>query len=86
MNEGFTAGAHASTGEHAATERELQMMTEAITMVASGASPRVVVAGIHHAPAIIDRVQRLALEAGVRVRALRHDDSGADLAVEPIKE
>lgn len=86
MNEGFTAGAHASTDEHAATERELRMMAEAITMVATGASPRVIVAGIHHAPAILDRVRRLALAAGVRIRSLRQDDSGTDLAVEPIKE
>ncbi|MEO8626361.1 MAG: hypothetical protein ABI452_06645 [Candidatus Limnocylindrales bacterium] len=62
-------------------------MREAIAMVASGASPRVIVAGISAGDQILDAAQRLGLESGVRVNRLsQHDDRGADLAVEPIYE
>jgi hypothetical protein len=68
-----------------ARERELMMAREAIAMVASGASTRVVVAGIHHGEAILDTARRLGLEAGVRVNPIWRDHgSGADLVVEPI--
>ncbi len=36
-------------------------------MVAIGAAPRVVVAGIHHAAAVVEPARRLALESGVRI-------------------
>lgn len=63
------------------------MVREAIAMVASGASPRVIVAGISAGDQILDAAQRLGLESGVRVNRLsQHDDRGADLAVEPIYE
>ena len=70
-----------------AEERELRMVREAIAMVAMGASPRVVLAGIRHGDEILAAAQRLALEAGVRVNRLdQREDKGADLAVEPIFE
>jgi hypothetical protein len=61
------------------------MAREAIAMVASGASPRVVVAGIHYGDLILGPAQRMALAAGVRVSPLaRREDAGTDLSVEPI--
>jgi len=66
-------------------EREQRLVREAIAMVASGAAPRVVVASLRYSRALLGPSQRLALEAGVRVRALwRKDGEGADLAVEPM--
>jgi hypothetical protein len=60
---------------------------EAIAMVASGASPRVVVAGIRYGEAIMDSARRLALAAGVRIRPLpQPGNAGSDLVVEPIYE
>ncbi|MDL2335426.1 MAG: hypothetical protein QFC55_05295 [Chloroflexota bacterium] len=68
-------------------ERELRMVREAIAMVASGASSRVVVAGISAGDQILDAARRLGLEAGVRVNRLsQQENRGADLAVEPICE
>jgi hypothetical protein len=63
------------------------MVREAILMVASGASSRVVVAGISQGNEILDAARRLGLESGVRVNRLpRSEAKGADLAVEPIYE
>ncbi|HLB45333.1 MAG TPA: hypothetical protein VJK49_08060 [Candidatus Limnocylindrales bacterium] len=74
-------------GAARAKERELRMVREAIAMVAMGASPRVVLAGIRHGDDILVAARRLALEAGVRVNRLRQqEDKGTDLAVEPIYE
>lgn len=60
---------------------------EAIALVASGVSPRVVVAGIQHGEQIIDSARRIALESGVRVKPLpQAGNAGSDLVVEPIYE
>ena len=67
-------------------ERDLQLLREAIAMVAIGAAPRVVVAGIHHAAAVVDPARRLAIESGVRLNLLRLEHDTADLAVEPTTE
>jgi hypothetical protein len=68
-------------------ERELRMVREAIAMVASGASPRVVVAGISRGDQILEAARRLGLESGVRVNRLAQPEAkGTDLAVEPIYE
>jgi hypothetical protein len=65
--------------------RETRLVREAIAMVAAGASPRVVVAGIRYGEALLDDARRMALEAGVRVNPIwRQDDQGADIVVEPI--
>ena len=67
-------------------DRELQMMREAIALVASGASPRVVLAGIRYGQQIADAAQRRALEAGVRIKRLPQSDGmRIDLVVEPIR-
>lgn len=78
---------HDTAPAAAAEERELRMVREAIAMVASGASPRVVLAGMRHGDEILVAARRLALEAGVCVNRLgRQEGTGADLAVEPIHE
>jgi hypothetical protein len=68
-------------------EREMRMVREAIAMVASGASPRIVVAGISRGEQILDACRRLGLESGVRVNRLPQPEAkGTDLTVEPIHE
>jgi hypothetical protein len=65
----------------------LSLAREAIALVASGASRRVIVAGIRHGEIIMDSARRLALEVGVRVKPLpQPDNAGSDLVVEPIYE
>jgi hypothetical protein len=68
-------------------ERELRMAREAIALVASGVSPRVVIAGIRYGNEILESARRLGLSSGVRVNALRQAQrQAADLVVEPIYE
>ena len=69
-----------------AQQRELTLAREAIALVATGASPRVVIAGIRFGEAILDDARRLALDAGVRIKPIRRaEGAGADLLVEPIQ-
>ncbi|HET9758061.1 MAG TPA: hypothetical protein VFP66_16285 [Candidatus Limnocylindrales bacterium] len=71
----------------AALEREMRLIREAIALVASGGAPRVVLAGISFGETLLDPSRRLALEAGVRLVPLwRADETGADIAVERIRE
>jgi hypothetical protein len=73
--------------EAAARDRESRLVREAIAMVAAGASPRVVVAGIRFGETLLDDARRIALEAGVRVNPIwRTDEKGADIVVMPISE
>jgi hypothetical protein len=73
--------------ERAAIKRETQLVREAIALVAMGASPRVIVAGIRYGENLLDTARRMALEAGVRVNPIwKADHLGADIAVEPIHE
>jgi hypothetical protein len=68
-------------------EREFQLVREAIAMVASGGSRRVVLAGIRLGDLLFEPGSRLALEAGVRLTRLgTADGAGTDLTVERIKE
>jgi hypothetical protein len=70
-----------------AEERELRLAREAIALVASGATPRVVIAGIRYGEEILDSARRLALAAGVRVNPVRQTGTGrAALVVERIYE
>ena len=70
-----------------AEERELRLAREAIAMVASGATPRVVIAGIRYGEEILDAARRLALDSGVRVNPLRQSGTGrAALVVERVYE
>lgn len=69
-----------------ALDHELLIVREAIMMVASGGSPRVVVAGLRFAGALIGPGSRLAEAAGVRLVPLWWaDEAGADLAIEPAR-
>jgi hypothetical protein len=71
----------------ATLEHEMRLIREAIAMVASGASPRVMLAGIHFGETLLDPSRRLALDAGVRVLpAWRTDEVGADLVIERIRQ
>jgi len=68
-------------------ERELRMAREAIALVASGVSPRVVIAGIRYGDEILESARRLGLDSGVRVNPIRQPQrQAADLVVEPIYE
>ena len=71
----------------ATLEFEMGLIREASAMVAWGAAPRVILAGIRFGETLLDPGRRLALEAGVRLVPLwPADEAGADLAVERIRE
>jgi len=64
-------------------EREMRLVREAITFVASGGSPRVIVASLRLSGQLLDPARRLAAEAGVRLVPLWHtDEAGVDIAIE----
>jgi hypothetical protein len=68
-------------------EYEMTLVREAIGMVASGASPRVVLGGIRFGEELLVPARSLAAEAGVRLVPLwMPDDAGADIAVERIDD
>ena len=65
---------------------EERLVREAILLVASKASPRVLVAGIAWGELILDRCKRAALEAGCRVVAKpAHGSDRIDIVVEAIR-
>lgn len=68
-------------------EHEMNLVREAIALVASGRSRRVVVGGIRFGEALLTPARTIALEAGVRLVPLwMPDDVGADIAVERITD
>jgi hypothetical protein len=68
-------------------ERELLLTREAIAMVASGASPRVIVAGIRFGEQILESARASGRDCGVEVvRILNTEGVGSSLAFEPIQE
>jgi len=68
-------------------DQELNLVREAIALVASGGSRRVVVGGLRFGEALLVPAQMLATEAGVRLIPLwMPDDAGADIAVERIDD
>lgn len=67
----------------ATLEHEMLLVREAIAMVATGAAPRVVLAGIRFGDPLTDWGRRLAGQAGVLLTPLwRSDEGGTDLSVE----
>lgn len=70
----------------AAMDREARLISEAIALVASGGSRRVVVGGIAFGEVLLDPARRLALQAGVRLVPVWRDDGGPDVAIEAIRE
>jgi hypothetical protein len=78
---------HSGSAIGTSPDRGMRLIRDAIALVASGGSPRVVVAGIGPGEMLLPSATRLALEAGVRARPLWHPDgSGADIAVEQIRD
>jgi hypothetical protein len=76
-----------ATGVARALEREMNLVREAIEMVARGASPRVTLAGLRFGQTLLGTAWGLAIEAGVRLVPLwKPDDAGADIAVERITD
>jgi hypothetical protein len=68
-------------------EHEMNLVREAIAMVARGGSPRVTVAGLRFGEALLLPARGLAAEAGVRLVPLwMPDDAGVDIAVERIAD
>jgi len=66
-------------------ERELRLIREAITLVASGGAPRTIVSGLRLSEALVDPAGKMAREAGVTLTPLWHaDDSGVDFAIEAV--
>jgi 3-dehydroquinate synthase class II len=66
-------------------DREIQLVADAIAMVASGGSPRVTVAGLQLGDAVLGPAEQLARQAGVRiVPQWTADESGVDISVEPV--
>jgi hypothetical protein len=64
-------------------DMELELVREAIAMVAGGGSRRVVVAGLRFGASIIERARLLAASSGVSVVLLQTpDNAGPDIAVE----
>ena len=67
-------------------ELELRLVRDAIGLVASGRSRRVVVAGLRLGDAILGQAEDLAREAGVRVVPLwTTDEASTDMAVERVE-
>ena len=66
-------------------EQEMDLVRDAIVMVAGGGAPRVVLGGLRFGEALLPTARELATEAGVRVVPLwMPDDAGADIAIERI--
>jgi hypothetical protein len=71
----------------AALEREMALIQDAITLVATRRAPRVVVAGLLLGDRLLPSAQRIADEAGVRLVATwGADEEGVQIAVERITE
>ena len=67
-------------------EYEMGLVREAIAMVARGASPRVVLAGLRFGEALLASARELAGEAGVRLVPLwMPDDAGLDIKFERVE-
>jgi hypothetical protein len=72
-----------SGGAERELDRELALVTEAVTLVASGAAPTVVLAGLHLTRVLLPAAERLAATEGVRVVPLwTVDEQQFDLRVE----
>lgn len=66
---------------------EMTLVREAIVMVASGGSRRVILGGLRFGDALVSPARGLAAEAGVRLVPLwTPGDGGADIAVEWIDD
>ena len=65
-------------------DHEFELIQQAIAMVASGASPRVVVASMRFSDELLDEARAAASRAGVHLTPLWSlDESNRSIAVEP---
>ena len=70
----------------AALEQEMRLINEAVALVASGTTPRAVVAGLLLGDQLLESAQRVADQAGVRLIALwSADEHGLDIAFERVQ-
>ena len=68
-------------------DHEMDLVREAIAMVAGGGSRRVTVGGLRFGEALIAPARVLATNAGVRLVPLwMPDDAGADITIERIDD
>jgi hypothetical protein len=68
-------------------EQEMNLVREAIAMVATGRSRRVIVGGLRLGEALLAPARAMASEAGVRLVPLwTTDEAGVDIAIERIAE
>lgn len=65
-------------------DRELDLVSTAVSMVASGAAPRVRLAGLRFGAQLLDEARLLARAAGVQVTPIwsAADDDGVGLSLE----
>lgn len=70
-------GASARELEHA-IDREVELVTSAINLVASGGAPSMIVAGLHLTDSVIEIVRPFAVERGVVVERLWGPDETAN--------
>ena len=64
-------------------EREMQLIREAISLVASGRASRMVVSNLRLADPLLEPSRMIARRAGVRITPLwRADEEGLDIAIE----
>ena len=67
----------------ATLEHEMQLIDEAIALVASGRAPRTVVANLRLGDALIESARRSAAAAGVTIRPIwSGDEHGVAFAIE----
>jgi hypothetical protein len=63
--------------------REVELISGAIDMVASGGSPAITLAGLEFGPALVQAWSDRATAAGVALEPLWHpDDTGCDIRVQ----
>jgi hypothetical protein len=68
-------------------EREIGLIYDAIALVASGSTPRVVVAGLQFGEQLLEPIRRVASERGVQAIPLWTADATApDIAIEALAD
>ena len=73
---------HDTTQVEAQLDRETELVRGAIRMVASGAAPRMTVAGIRFGEAVIDICRPMASYSNVSIEPIWHPhDNGCDVVV-----
>ena len=66
---------------------ELDLVRDAIRMVATGSATRVTVASLHFGDQLLESARTMAQQAGVRIVPLwSADESGADIMVERLSD